>query len=85
MKNATKVVWNARDPASRTAPCAPPTCCCIWTTVVVYTAAILLTRPVPRSAVTARKPQVRGEEEQPAEEGPVLLWKDQMGAEGRGG
>ena len=83
MKNATKAAWNARDPAPRTALCAPPTWCCFWTTVVVYTAAILPTPPMPRSAVTAGTPQVRGEEEQPAEEGPVH--QKQMGAEGRGG
>lgn len=82
VKNATRAAWNARDQGPRTAPCAPPTWCCTWTTAAASTAATPPIPPVPRSAVTARTPRVRGEQEQPAEEGHVL--RKPMGAEGVG-
>lgn len=50
---------------------------------VAYNAVMSLIPPTPRSAVTAGTPQVRGVEEQAAEEGPLFC--KGMRAEGRGG
>lgn len=71
VKNVTRAVWNARDLAPRTAPCAPPAWCCLWMTTVAYPAVMSPIPPMPRTAVTAGTPQVSGEERKPAEEGPV--------------
>lgn len=62
VKNATGAAWNARDPAPRTALCALLPCCCTPKTAAACSAAMPPTPPLARSAVTARKAQVRGGE-----------------------
>lgn len=54
-----RAAWNARVPAARTALGAQLACCCKWMTAAASVAAMLPTPTDPRTAVTARVPQVR--------------------------
>ena len=74
VKSATRAAQNARDLAPGTVPCVLPTWCCTWMTAAACVAAMPPIPPMPRSAVTARTPKVRGGEESFAEpeEGHVL-------------